>query len=100
MFEIVAYTCLKSNASFMRYIYLIALLNISIYSYSQQKYWMLTGFVNVYSVNPCLFPIPTQFHDPILNRFDNLKEYNIFNHDDVDRMHSLYLLYLALCKTV
>jgi predicted GH43/DUF377 family glycosyl hydrolase len=64
-------------------------------SFAQEKSWMLAPFVKQDSANPCLFPLKTEFTDPILKKKIAWEEKDVFNPAAVVRNNKVYLLYRA-----
>lgn len=61
----------------------------------QPKSWMLTPFVKQDQANPVLFPLNTEYYDPILKKNVRWEEKDVFNPAAVVRNGKVYLLYRA-----
>jgi predicted GH43/DUF377 family glycosyl hydrolase len=59
---------------------------------------MIVPFVKQDSANPCLFPLPTSFNDPIVKSKVRWEEKDVFNPAAVVRNNKVYLLYRAQDK--
>lgn len=84
---------------FSAFIFFLSSLFVTSPTIAQQKTWMLAPFVKQDAANPCLFPLKTQFTDPILKKKIGWEEKDVFNPAAVVRNNKIYLLYRAQDKT-